>query len=551
MAVIANLDINIRGNPQGLDQAVDKAKGSMAKLRDDTDKHTDGIATKLGGLSSTILGKFSSLAGALSGTLGAAVSAISAGFTAAAGSVYEFIASLIAAESAADVATGGLTLLVQILAAAAAAAATVVTAFATLGFFSMDGVEKIGKLAGKLGMSTAAVAALQHEVTVAGGDVDAFNGSMEKFAKAVSKAGEGSPEINKALGELGLTAQDVYGKKLDEALMNVADRFQKLKNPTDQVRLATELFGKSGTAALGVLKSGAEGFKQAMEEAQRMGLALTDEQIGQVAEANRAWRDMKESIVGVGRTMAVAIAPFVRMFADLLKEFIQWINTYRDQIIRVFAFVAVAMKNLGLTWELVTDAMKYGFVTAMMSVVHFFTDTLPTAFKGFIKGAGVAFMNLFTNLKDNIAQLVEYIATMGEKGGNFVWKPLTEGWVKAWADVKATLTRAPTDWEQALLDKLRGTWGKLNTLVDAFIGRNVGKPRPEGMEEPFGGGAKAPGAVERGSEAAFAIIAGNQQDKMYAVANNTLQENKKMAKTLEKILRNLYGVPLVKARLAK
>ena len=527
MSVIAKLDILVQGNTGNLDQALNKANQNLGKFKTDVDKHGKSIEGRIGSLGRNVGGKLAGFGGA----------GWASGLMSAIGKLGPAVAAL-----GPEVAIAGAAFAALAVSVTGAAAAMI-----GLGLANMTSVEGIGKMAGKLGMSTEMVSAYQHAIAKSGGDVDTLNTNLTKFVKNLSGADDGAAEMNKAFNELGLSAQELASMKTDDALMKVADAFKTVGSEGDKVRLSMELFGKSGTAMLGVMKSGSDGVKAALQEASDMGLTVTMAETQSVAEADRAWRNMKESIVGLGRTMAIAIAPAVEFVSKQLSRFFSWINSWRDQIKYAFAYIYVVFDHFGEYCEIVNNRATLVWYQFAFGLIHLFTDTIPKSFVAFSGFVATWLSNLVDNVTHNFSELWNYITSAGEEGGKFAWKPLTEGWKQAWKQIKDSAVRQETDLEKDVRKKIAQGELKLGADIDAYLNRKA-KEVAKGTAIN-GQGGKNPKAVEAGSQEAFAIIANAQGDKMYEALNAQLQENKKMVDLLDKIARQQKGENIRKAKL--
>src|SRR6185437_11443742 len=63
MSIVANFDINLRGNTASIDGAADKTTGKVVKLRADVDKHGEGISSKFKEIGEKMKAAFAAMPG--------------------------------------------------------------------------------------------------------------------------------------------------------------------------------------------------------------------------------------------------------------------------------------------------------------------------------------------------------------------------------------------------------------------------------------------------------------------------------------------------------
>jgi hypothetical protein len=129
----------------------------------------------------------------------------------------------------------------------------------------------------------------------------------------------------------------------------------------------------------------------------------------------------------------------------------------------------------------------------------------------------------------------------------------TEGWEAAWdktvQKIKDSMKREEGGIERSIRIRVEGEERALDKDWNKFFAEHkkalgVDKSKRGAMDHVEGDHNKA---VEKGSAEAFDIIAKSQGDKMYAKANEQLQELKKIVEELKKKRRG--GVPIAVAKL--
>jgi len=509
MSIVANFDINLRGNTQSVDAAADKTGARIADLRAAVDKHGSGISAKFGELGDKMRSAFAALpgAGVITAVLSPAVylgGAIGKAFSSSVTGIMSATSAVGAFGAATTIATGGLNLILAAVAAAGAAAIGAGMAWTGMGMASMGGIKEAQKAADKLGMSVEAVQGFAFKSRL---DVDELSGVMLKFERNLAG---GSEKANKMFAQLGLDREKLRAKGLESAILDTADAFARIDDKVGGVAASFDLFGKQGTAALKLLEGGSAGIAQSLAEAKALGAIVSISEAKQVAEAAGALKMMKQAMGGLGKTAAITIAPFVKMIANGLTEAMKWVNSYREQIIDFAYGVEFAFKNFGEYVKLYTAKATLYLTEFGNFTIHLCTDVLPQLFKSF-------------------GEMLHEGLTTGFAGG------FDKAWNKAVADIKRSMTRESGEIETDLRRRLDAFEKDLDARKKKFLEeKKAALNIPEPGESKVGGGSKDNAAVQRGSVEAFKIIAGDQGDKMFKVQNDQLEVARKTYELLKK-----------------
>jgi hypothetical protein len=102
----------------------------------------------------------------------------------------------------------------------------------------------------------------------------------------------------------------------EQVLLDLADKFSVMPDGADKAALAVKLFGKEGLAIIPFLNQGREGITALMEEAQRLGLVMSED----VARASEAFNDnltrLSAIFEGVQRQIGAAVVPVLADFTE-------------------------------------------------------------------------------------------------------------------------------------------------------------------------------------------------------------------------------------------
>ena len=188
---------------------------------------------------------------------------------------------------------------------------TAIAGFATGAFAnwikeSIDAADAAAETAQTIGISIEAYQGLSFAASTAGVEQEGLTGALTKFNKTISQAAAGGKKQAAAFADLGLSVRDSNGdlKTADKLMLEVADKFQGYTDGANKTALAQDLFGKSGAKLIPLLNSGKQGITELTDQAQRLGLVMSQEN----AAAADQFNDNLTVLDGVGRGMANNLA---------------------------------------------------------------------------------------------------------------------------------------------------------------------------------------------------------------------------------------------------
>jgi len=231
--------------------------------------------------------------------------------------------------------------------------------FVALGKNAIEAGDLIHKLNLRLGISTEALSQYQHMADITGVRFESMTMGLQRMIRRVAEAAQGTGEAKDALKELGLSAQYLASLTPERQFELIADAMLGVTNQSDKVRLAMKLFDSEGVALLQTMTEGAAGIKRMTEEADRLGITLSQEAAQSMADANDAMTRIKNSASGMTRTMMIELAPSIERVADQITK---WVGQNRELIGQNMATV---MRGLGSAFvffgeSVATAASAYG-----------------------------------------------------------------------------------------------------------------------------------------------------------------------------------------------
>jgi hypothetical protein len=177
-------------------------------------------------------------------------------------------------------------------------------------------MDEIGKKADAIGIGTDALQELRAVAVSAGVSQGGLDKALEQLSKRLGEAEQGTGTAVKALEAMGLTAQELTGIPLDQALGVIAGRFAKLQDATDRTAVSTQLFGREGVAMVNVLKGGASELEKARKRFRDLGVVI-DEELIRNAEEMQDRFDAASTVIGAQfSTVLGRLAPLLVRAAE-------------------------------------------------------------------------------------------------------------------------------------------------------------------------------------------------------------------------------------------
>ncbi len=187
-------------------------------------------------------------------------------------------------------------------------------------FGMAEAAEKLELNAQALGISTGALQEWQFAASMS--EVSA--GQLTAAFMRLEKGGKGGAA---GLASLGLSAKDAAGKSkpVTDLMDEIADKIEKIEDPTKRAEAATKIFGKSGQKLIPFLQEGSKGIKKFRDEVKELGGGMNEEFIkkakimgDEAKRLNFAWGSMKVQVAAV-------LLPAITSLVQWLTKGVVWL----------------------------------------------------------------------------------------------------------------------------------------------------------------------------------------------------------------------------------
>ena len=384
---------------------------------------------------------------------------------------------------------------------------------------AINTADDMGEMAQKLGVPVESLTALKHAAKILGVEFDSLQTGLLKLSRGMADAPE-------KFEDLGISVRDAKGelRPTADVLKDVAERFQSMPDGAAKTALAMDLFGKSGAAMIPMLNAGSEGITGLMEEAQKLGLVITEE----TAEAAGKFNENLDKLAGVATGVALIIAGHLAPVLEQISAFILDMSTaFQSLDPETQKFIAWAAGLTVILGPLIIGlGMVVGAVGALVSPFVLTAGAIALLAAGIY--ALLPTMEEWKKFWSDIGIIVEYLGT---KIGEFISGAIeslktafTDLWtsaVEVWEGIKTTIGGA--------IDYVIGKWNEFIGLLTGAVekaraaGQAIADALSTGREEmnngtgyggmggamdEFGGGMFNPASYSTGAAMTDGIVTG-------------------------------------------
>lgn len=208
----------------------------------------------------------------------------------------------------------------------------------------IDAADQAKKSAEKFGTTTESISSLAYAGKQAGVDMAALDAAMTKLSDKMADAAGGGKQSAAVFKSMGIEVQASNGKlkASDELLREVADKFAGYKDGAAKAALATELFGKSGTAMIPMLNN----LRAAEEEAKRLGVIFSGDMAKSAAEFNDNLTRLNATFTATKIVILNDVLPWLSRMLEQLREGKQIAGGFFEAI-RLFGSSNITSGNAG------------------------------------------------------------------------------------------------------------------------------------------------------------------------------------------------------------
>ena len=301
-----------------------------------------------------------------------------------------------------------------------------------------------------LGLTSKEAAGLNLMAKVTGVSIDTLTRGLDIMGKGLVTVDGKLGATGKELKAIGIDVYSANGemKKTPDILAEVADYMSKMKDGTEKTALEMKIFGRSGAEMDEILRQAAGGGMQKyIDQAGKMGLALTPAQVDQVHNLGMNMNMLKEQFEGIAVVLGIAFIP-------MMQSATTWIGNLVGSLLP-------AITNFGMFLSLLMGGTGTAITAQVMTPGSLGSEENQWRVKhGFVPNARYGAMPTADT----------YTTGGGGPGGEGV-SVVIQPWMQAILDLKAGLLKF--DW-QLLADNIKTMAGWVNDILTWARGITIG-----------------------------------------------------------------------------
>lgn len=267
-----------------------------------------------------------------------------------------------------------------------------VTKFAESASSAADNIDKMSQ---KIGVSRQAYQELDFICSQSGMSVDTLQSGMKTLVSAMDKAASGTKANVEQFDKLGVSVTNADGslRSQEEVMWEVFEALQGMSNEAEKARLASQLFGKSGTELMPLLNGASGSIEEMKKKAHDLGLVLSDDAIDAGVKLTDTMDQAKRALSTVGLTLGTELIPYVQKGAEYVIEHMPEIREGAKSVAEVIGEIGTKVGGV-IKWFSELDEghqktiLKMAGIVAAAGPVLTVIGKVITVGGGLISGAG-------------------------------------------------------------------------------------------------------------------------------------------------------------------
>jgi hypothetical protein len=333
---------------------------------------------------------------------------------------------------------------------------------------TIKSASELSKLAQSLGTTTEELSRLQYAASQSGVAAEVLRVGIVTLSKGLQDATKNATgPAAQALDALGISAMGTGGHIKDQSviILELADKFEKMRDGAGKTALAVQLFGEAGARLVPLLNKGRAGVQELKDEADKLGVTLSEGTGAASEEFTKTLGKMWATVQGGLLIIAEKLLPTLQMLADKFFDSgkaTEWFKGVAYNLAIALKGVLSVSAILSATWEIALNTI--GAVgRALMSLA---------------KGQ---FTQAYNIMNDNAAKNTSVI------------EEHTKYQADLWNQWAASVTTAASTFHEGVAAPVIGSTTEmmtaqeqLNLLVDDFNRKQEeGKAIQEGLRDPM------------------------------------------------------------------
>jgi len=200
------------------------------------------------------------------------------------------------------------------------------------------------------GMYAQQLGELAYGAQQSGGSIEALAGGLKGMAKFTYQLQQGGKGAVAVLNMLGISQTAFLAASPIERFHMIAEGLKGIEDPSVKAGLAMKVLGRSGSELLPMLKDGSAGLTAFAEEARRLRLPLTKEEVALADKLGDTYDQTTAQLQTFSSVIGAAVAPSILQLLSVIQPMISsGIDFVRanSQMIMTIAMIAAVVVTVG------------------------------------------------------------------------------------------------------------------------------------------------------------------------------------------------------------
>jgi hypothetical protein len=202
----------------------------------------------------------------------------------------------------------------------------------------------------RTGVSAEALSALGYAADQVGVSIEGLEGALKGMAKLTLGVKQGTKASADTLDRLGISSAAFLAATPTERLGMIADGLASIEDPSLRAALAMKALGRGGVDLLPLLNGGSAGMQALVDEAARMGVVLSSEDVAAADELGDALGGLLLQVRALAFSVGAALSGPLMTAVQFLREAAVSAITFaknNQQLVQWLAAGAVAVTAMG------------------------------------------------------------------------------------------------------------------------------------------------------------------------------------------------------------
>ncbi|MBQ1573518.1 MAG: hypothetical protein IIZ78_20540 [Clostridiales bacterium] len=214
--------------------------------------------------------------------------------------------------------------------------------------------DELTTLSKQTGVATSELQKMQYAADLIDVDTETITGGLRKLKKNLDGHEESWEKV-------GVKVKDANGqyKDITSIFYETVKGLSQIENETERDIVAMDLFGKSADELAGVIDDGGEALKSLGEEAENMGVIISDEDLEKANELNdtldRLKAEIMPTLMQLGIQIAEAIMPYIPKIQESVERVLSVLRNISPHTIAIVGSVLALTSALSPMFSLLSS----------------------------------------------------------------------------------------------------------------------------------------------------------------------------------------------------